>query len=85
MDPGPDHPVDPKPRQGSAHGTPESFPPADLDPNPITSLGNLLSTTGSDGHVGRTLVFLWEHGQDGDTFVVPDVLRPYTGFDTVTR
>ncbi|MBM3692294.1 MAG: serine--tRNA ligase [Actinobacteria bacterium] len=35
--------------------------------------------------VGRTLVFLWEHYQDGDTFVVPEVLRPYTGFDAVTR
>jgi seryl-tRNA synthetase len=35
--------------------------------------------------VGRTLVFMWEHFQDGDTFVVPEVLRPYTGFDAVTR
>jgi seryl-tRNA synthetase len=35
--------------------------------------------------VGRTLVFLWEHYQDGDAFVVPEVLRPYTGFDAVTR
>ena len=35
--------------------------------------------------VGRTLVFLWEHYQDGDTFVVPEVLRPFTGFAAVTR
>lgn len=36
--------------------------------------------------VGRTLVFLWEHYQRGDTtFEVPDVLRPYCGFDTISR
>jgi seryl-tRNA synthetase len=36
--------------------------------------------------VGRTLVFLWEHYQRDDTsFDVPDVLRPYCGFDSVTR
>jgi hypothetical protein len=28
-------------------------------------------------------VFLWEHYQDGDAFVVPDALRPFTGFDRV--
>jgi seryl-tRNA synthetase len=33
--------------------------------------------------VGRTLVFLWEHYQEGDAFVVPDALRPLTGFDRV--
>jgi seryl-tRNA synthetase len=34
--------------------------------------------------VSRTLVFLFEHYQDGEGgFVVPDVLRPYTGFDRV--
>ena len=34
--------------------------------------------------VGRTLVFLFEHYQDADGgFTVPDVLRPYTGFDRV--
>jgi seryl-tRNA synthetase len=34
--------------------------------------------------ISRTLVFLFEHCQDGDGgFVVPDVLRPYTGFDRV--
>ena len=49
--------------------------------------GNQLVHTlnGTACAVGRTLVFLWEHGQDGDTFVVPEVLRPYTGFDTVVR
>ena len=34
--------------------------------------------------ISRTLVFLFEHGQDADGgFAVPDVLRPYTGFDRV--
>jgi seryl-tRNA synthetase len=33
--------------------------------------------------VGRTLVFLWEHYQEPDGLAVPDVLRPYTGFDLV--
>ena len=34
--------------------------------------------------VSRTLVFLFEHYQDADgSFDVPDVLRPYTGFDDV--
>jgi seryl-tRNA synthetase len=33
--------------------------------------------------LGRTLVFLFEHYQDGGAFVVPDVLRPFTGFDRV--
>jgi seryl-tRNA synthetase len=34
--------------------------------------------------VGRTLVFLFEHYQDTDGgFTVPEVLRPYTGFDRV--
>ena len=35
--------------------------------------------------VGRTLIFLWEHSQRDGTFVVPDVLRPITGFDRVER
>ena len=35
--------------------------------------------------VGRTLVFLFEHCQDvGGDFVVPDVLRPFIGFDRVS-
>jgi seryl-tRNA synthetase len=34
--------------------------------------------------VGRTLLFLFEHYQDeGGALAVPDVLRPYTGFDRV--
>ena len=33
--------------------------------------------------VGRTLVFLWEQCQEDGAFVVPDVLRPITGFDRV--
>ena len=35
--------------------------------------------------VGRTLVFLWEQYQEDGAFVVPDVLRPITGFDRVER
>lgn len=34
--------------------------------------------------VGRTLVFLFEHGQQPDgSFAVPEVLRPFCGFDHV--
>ena len=34
--------------------------------------------------ISRTLVFLFEHYQNEDGgFTVPDVLRPYTGFDEV--
>jgi seryl-tRNA synthetase len=34
--------------------------------------------------ISRTLVFLFEHYQDADGgFTVPDVLRPFTGFDRV--
>ncbi|MFM8237804.1 MAG: serine--tRNA ligase [Actinomycetota bacterium] len=49
--------------------------------------GNALVHTlnGTACAVGRTLVFLWEHFQDGDNFVVPEVLRPYTGFASVVR
>ena len=35
--------------------------------------------------VGRTLVFLFEHYQEAGALVVPEVLRPYTGFDRVER
>jgi seryl-tRNA synthetase len=35
--------------------------------------------------IGRTLVFLWEHYQEGDALVVPDALRSFTGFDRVAR
>ena len=48
--------------------------------------GNELVHTlnGTGVAVSRTLVFLFEHYQDADGgFVVPDVLRPYTGFDHV--
>ena len=34
--------------------------------------------------ISRTLVFLFEHYQDPDGgFAVPDVLRPYVGFERV--
>ncbi|MGZ4797756.1 MAG: serine--tRNA ligase, partial [Acidimicrobiia bacterium] len=34
--------------------------------------------------VSRTLVYLFEHGQQPDgSFAVPEVLRPFTGFDSV--
>jgi seryl-tRNA synthetase len=45
--------------------------------------GNQLVHTlnGTACAIGRTLVFLFEHYQDPDGgFVVPEVLRPYTGF-----
>jgi seryl-tRNA synthetase len=48
--------------------------------------GNALVHTlnGTACAVGRTLLFLFEHYQDDDGgFVVPDVLRRYTGFDRV--
>jgi seryl-tRNA synthetase len=48
--------------------------------------GNQLLHTlnGTACAVGRALVFLFEHYQDPDGgFVVPEVLRPYTGFDRV--
>jgi seryl-tRNA synthetase len=48
--------------------------------------GNQLVHTlnGTACAVGRTLVFLFEHYQDAHGgFTVPDVLRPYTGFDRI--
>jgi seryl-tRNA synthetase len=48
--------------------------------------GNRLVHTlnGTACAVGRTLVFLFEHYQDADgAWIVPDVLRPFTGFDRV--
>ena len=49
--------------------------------------GNQLVHTlnGTACAIGRTLVFLFEHYQDSPTarFAVPEVLRPYTGFDRV--
>ena len=49
--------------------------------------GNQLVHTlnGTACAIGRTLVFLFEHYQDADGgFTVPEVLRPFTGFDRVT-
>jgi seryl-tRNA synthetase len=49
--------------------------------------GNQLVHTlnGTACAVSRTLVFLFEHYQEPDgSFSVPDVLRPFTGFDTVS-
>ena len=47
-----------------------------------TELVHTLNGTGVA--VSRTLVFLFEHYQDADGgFTVPDVLRPFTGFDHV--
>ena len=48
--------------------------------------GNQLVHTlnGTACAVGRTLVFLFEHYQDADGgFTVPEVLRPFTGFDRI--
>jgi seryl-tRNA synthetase len=48
--------------------------------------GNELVHTlnGTGCAISRTLVFLFEHYQDTDGgFIVPDVLRPYTGFTRV--
>ncbi len=48
--------------------------------------GNQLVHTlnGTACAIGRTLVFLFEHYQDSDGgFTVPDVLRPFTGFDRI--
>jgi seryl-tRNA synthetase len=52
-----------------------------------TADGNVLVHTlnGTACAIGRTLVFLWEHYQEDGAFVVPDVLRPITGFDRVER
>ena len=41
--------------RGSSKGTPESFPPADLAPQPITTLGELRSVTDTNGY-NRLLV-----------------------------
>jgi hypothetical protein len=41
--------------KGTAQGNPESFPPDNLTPHSVTTLGQLMSTTGSDGH-NRLLV-----------------------------
>lgn len=52
--------VNPKKRaadfaKGTSSGTPESFPPDDIQPHPISTLGRLMSVTDSDGY-NRLLV-----------------------------
>jgi len=56
-----------------------------LDTRVATGEGNRYVHTlnGTACAVGRTLVFCWEHYQEDGAFVVPDVLRPLTGFDRV--
>jgi len=58
-----------------------------LDTRAKTADGSRFAHTlnGTACAVGRTLVFLWEHYQDDGALVVPDVLRPITGFDRVER
>jgi seryl-tRNA synthetase len=58
-----------------------------LDARVKTGSGSTFVHTlnGTGCAIGRALVFLFEHYQDGDAFVVPDVLRPYTGFERVER
>jgi len=58
-----------------------------LDTRAKTAGGSRFAHTlnGTACAVGRTLVFLWEHYQDDGALVVPDVLRPITGFDRVER
>ncbi len=55
---------------------------------PAEGSGTLLLHTlnGTACAVGRTLLFLFEHYQDeGGALAVPDVLRPFTGFERVER
>ena len=50
----------------------------------ITGEGFVHTLNGTACAISRTLVFLFEHYQDSDGgWVVPEVLRPYTGFDRV--
>jgi seryl-tRNA synthetase len=58
-----------------------------LDTRVATAEGSRYGHTlnGTACAVGRTLVFCWEHYQEDGAFVVPDVLRPLTGFDRVER
>ncbi len=51
--------------KGTAPGLPECYPPADLTPNPIETLGNLISTTDSDGY--NRLLFLGGFGNSGSS------------------
>ena len=56
-----------------------------LDTRVKTDKGSVFAHTlnGTACAIGRTLVFLCEHYQEGDAFIVPGVLKPYTGFDVV--
>ncbi len=58
-----------------------------LDTRVKTADGSASSHTlnGTACAVGRTLVFCLEHYQEDGAFVVPDVLRPITGFERVER
>lgn len=50
----------------------------------ITGEGFVHTLNGTACAIARTLVFLFEHGQDAEGgWVVPEVLRPFTGFDRV--
>ena len=49
--------------KGTASGTPESFPPDGIQPNPIATLGQLMSVTGGDGH--NRLLVLGGYGNSG--------------------
>ncbi|MEO1062647.1 MAG: serine--tRNA ligase [Actinomycetota bacterium] len=50
----------------------------------ITGEGFVHTLNGTACAISRTLVFLFEHYQDSDGgWVVPEVLRPFTGFDRV--
>src|SRR5215831_12902939 len=51
--------------KGTSPGTPESFPPDDLSPNPITTLGQLMSVTGPDQY--NRLLVLGGFGNSGST------------------
>jgi hypothetical protein len=60
--------VNPKKRtaafaKGTSPGTPESFPPDTIQPNPISTLGNLMSVTDSDAH--NRLLVLGGFGNSG--------------------
>ncbi|MEM9034246.1 MAG: serine--tRNA ligase [Actinomycetota bacterium] len=50
----------------------------------VAGAGFAHTLNGTACAISRTLVFLFEHGQQADgSWVVPEVLRPWTGFDVV--
>ena len=52
------------------------------DEGRTTATSSCTRSTAPRARSSRTLVFLFEHYQDADGgFTVPEVLRPYTGFD----